>query len=435
MVDVASLAIAVRLATIDERFKCSVCELLLPRTQFTPFHRVVNEQRRMCTACRGLYRRKLYWSTRRMFAELPPRDLFEAIGQGNFAYLHDACVFDDTVERAAAASKQKALRVIDPTTGRTPLHEACSRGELDCCELLVEAGADVNRKSLLSAETPVFMAVCADAPLVVLLLLLSGADGNARDRFGGAPAHYVRSAAVAAVLHHVGRVHWDVLDRRGRDPATCLKEHLAAVGRGVPAGGGHQDGDQAGLSPGAGSATVAFTAGGGVPSGSGPVGSGAARPGALLPEAPHPRRRVSAAAPALLQAVRGAPSPGKSGAGSSSSTGGPPPLDTDDVVLYVSRVLGEERLANALLREEERVRREKIEQEYVMMLDAKRLQKSALEVRLAGLKKVERWTLEYKAWRRGERLPNARKDTAVLSNPALSKDFLRRVSGLAVDGR
>lgn len=110
-------------------------------------------------------------------------------------------------------------------------------------------------------------------------------------------------------------------------------------------------------------------------------------------------------------------------------------MDTDDVVLYVSRVLGEERLANALLREEERVRREKIEQEYVMMLDAKRLQKSALEVRLAGLKKVERWTLEYKAWRRGERLPNARKDTAVLSNPALSKDFLRRVSGLAVDGR
>ena len=37
-------------------------------------------------------------------------------------------------------------------------------------------------------------------------------------------------------------------------------------------------------------------------------------------------------------------------------------MDTDDVVLFVSRVLGEERLANALLREEERVRREKIEQ-------------------------------------------------------------------------
>ncbi len=60
MVDVASLAIAVRLATIDERFKCSVCELLLPRTQFTPFHRVVNEQRRLV---HGPSHRAMYTST------------------------------------------------------------------------------------------------------------------------------------------------------------------------------------------------------------------------------------------------------------------------------------------------------------------------------------------------------------------------------------
>lgn len=70
--------------------------------------------------------------------------------------------------------------------GWTPLHMAAARGSTQIAEVLVKAGADVNRrKEIDGEETPLMEAAFAGQPAMVELLLSHGADPSLRDTMEG----------------------------------------------------------------------------------------------------------------------------------------------------------------------------------------------------------------------------------------------------------
>ena len=77
--------------------------------------------------------------------------------------------FPDTVNQALSA--------VDEVTGYAPLHTAVRSGYFDCCQLLIDAGADVNAlcqyKFDRSNVTPLELAVVTNNKDIVELLLQS----------------------------------------------------------------------------------------------------------------------------------------------------------------------------------------------------------------------------------------------------------------------
>ncbi len=68
------------------------------------------------------------------------------------------------------------------TNGWTPLHMAAACGQVEKASLLIDAGADVNRRNEIdAAETPLMEAAFAGQPSTVRLLLEHGADPSMRD--------------------------------------------------------------------------------------------------------------------------------------------------------------------------------------------------------------------------------------------------------------
>ena len=375
--DSSRLAVQVRLGAIDDSFRCSICECRMERDSFSPFHRFLDDTKRMCLNCRSLYWRKLYWNTRRTFAEEVDGEysLFDAVADGNFAFVHDACRVDGSVDAGEVPKKLRAVNSHDHTTGRSVLHEAAANGDVDLCELLLECGANVNCRSLLSLETPLFTAVANDHVIVVMLLLASGANVDARDRFNGTAVHYAKSAVVVDVMVQMGGAPLDVVDRRGRDPLTVYRQHLACfkpVPPPVTAATARylaMSGKKPSTATGAGGAGVgARAAGSGAKSGGSGGGSGAA-----------------AAAASTRRASSGTHDSDGSGAGddaaAAAAAASSGPTDEEVMLTFLQRKLGEEKLANAIAAEQARLERERIDREYRLMLDMKRQMRSAEEMR------------------------------------------------------
>ena len=68
------------------------------------------------------------------------------------------------------------------TNGWTPLHMAAARGHVKKCRLLIDAGANVNkRKEIDASETPLMEAAFSGQPETTKLLLEFGADPSMRD--------------------------------------------------------------------------------------------------------------------------------------------------------------------------------------------------------------------------------------------------------------
>ena len=83
------------------------------------------------------------------------------------------------------------------TNGWTPLHMAAARGHVKKCRLLIDAGADVNkRKEIDASETPLMEAAFTGQPETTILLLESGADPTMRDAINNrTPIEIAKSAA------------------------------------------------------------------------------------------------------------------------------------------------------------------------------------------------------------------------------------------------
>ncbi len=86
------------------------------------------------------------------------------------------------------------------TNGWTPLHMAAARGHEVKCRLLINAGADVNRRKEIDAsETPLMEAAFTGQPETTRLLLEFGADPNMRDTINNrTPIEIARDAANGA---------------------------------------------------------------------------------------------------------------------------------------------------------------------------------------------------------------------------------------------
>lgn len=94
------------------------------------------------------------------------------------------------------ADKERAVSPI----GLTPLHCAAHKGHLEAAQILVEAGADIER-AVICGTTPLHLAAGSGHTAVVLLLLGAGARTQCQKRKNGETPLYL-----AAVMGHLGVV-------------------------------------------------------------------------------------------------------------------------------------------------------------------------------------------------------------------------------------
>ena len=127
----------------------------------------------------------------------PNGDAARAVCRGDVDGLHDAMV------RGADPNHSSKSRGI--MGSYSLLEKAASIGNVDCCALLVAAGADVN--FIADSEAPLHGGCWKGHAAVVSFLLKSGADVDCRDKDGQTPLHIACAlghAAVASLLLAAG---------------------------------------------------------------------------------------------------------------------------------------------------------------------------------------------------------------------------------------
>ena len=108
---------------------------------------------------------------------------------------------------AAPAAELLLSRGADPDTGA--LHFAAGGARLELVRLLLQAGADVNRRDPVTGRTPLHAAVGADpagdVPEIVRVLLTAGADVNATTHDGASALDMSHVAAARHRRNDAGR--------------------------------------------------------------------------------------------------------------------------------------------------------------------------------------------------------------------------------------
>ncbi|XP_008288120.1 ankyrin repeat and SOCS box protein 13a.1 isoform X2 [Stegastes partitus] len=144
----------------------------------------------------------------------------------NITPLHEACIqaHPNCARLLLEAGAQVDVRTIH---GSTPLCNACASGSLECAKLLLKYGAKVNPSLTALTASPLHEACIQGNPEVVRLMIASGAKLEAFDVHFGPPLHIAcakgrvdcvkellsAGANVNSVkfhetaLHHAARVH------------------------------------------------------------------------------------------------------------------------------------------------------------------------------------------------------------------------------------
>ncbi len=84
--------------------------------------------------------------------------------------------------------------------GKTPLHYACSNGDLKMAELLIDEGADIEARATSMEASPLHDAICSGRQEVVQLLIDAGAKVNGKDAYLRYAVSYGGSKMVALLL-------------------------------------------------------------------------------------------------------------------------------------------------------------------------------------------------------------------------------------------
>lgn len=106
----------------------------------------------------------------------------------NITPLHEACIqaHPNCARLLLEAGAQVDVRTIH---GSTPLCNACAAGSLECAKLLLDYGAKVNPSLTALTASPLHEACIQGNPQVVRLLIASGAKLEAFDVHFGPPLH------------------------------------------------------------------------------------------------------------------------------------------------------------------------------------------------------------------------------------------------------
>lgn len=149
------------------------------------------------------------WKVRELLAENPDQ-VNNATQEGRTA-LHIA-VYRGQVNMVELLLARKAdLRARD-NYGRTPLHEAIVFGSKDVVGLLMTRKADVNARDK-QGSTPLHEAVRRGSATLVMLLLAYKPDVNARDSKGRTPLDVASRLELADLLHQHGAKSGEELAR------------------------------------------------------------------------------------------------------------------------------------------------------------------------------------------------------------------------------
>lgn len=120
--------------------------------------------------------------------------------------VYAACGLGDVVRLQALVEADAKVTTAVGGYGLTPLHWAARAGAIDCAEVLLAHGADVDATNR-TQRAPMQLAAEADQPEVIRLLARHGADLNTQDRKGRTPLHratYEGQVAAAEALLEVG---------------------------------------------------------------------------------------------------------------------------------------------------------------------------------------------------------------------------------------
>lgn len=124
--------------------------------------------------------------------------LFQPIDANNLTALHFAVQmnrkksilllcklmkFQENKNNMIEEKKDKGINIPD-ILGRTPLHQAAAKGDLEIIECLIKFGADVNAKTI-SGETPLMKAIAFYQTEAGRLLLKFGADPEMKNNVTG----------------------------------------------------------------------------------------------------------------------------------------------------------------------------------------------------------------------------------------------------------
>lgn len=99
-------------------------------------------------------------------------------------------------ETAPPESTQRIGNQLVNLHGMTPLHYAAAMGQKDIVQLLLNAGADIEKRDLVNLRTVLIVAAFCGQLGVVKVLLKRGADINAVDRDGWKARSYAEASGI-----------------------------------------------------------------------------------------------------------------------------------------------------------------------------------------------------------------------------------------------
>ena len=141
---------------------------------------------------------------------------------------YDACSaagLGDTARLKALIADDPCIASAEQPYAMTPLHWAARAGSVECADLLLDAGADVNARTKVH-RAPLHLAAEADNEPVTRLLVRRGANVDVQDRKGRTPLHrasYDGCVAAAEALLELG-ANTRVLNRNGKNPLEVARK-------------------------------------------------------------------------------------------------------------------------------------------------------------------------------------------------------------------